>query len=149
MIPSGYHQSAPAHPASADHGPRPFVIDIHKAAVHNNNYRTALWTGKHLQLTVMSIPPGEDIGLEVHPLVDQFLRIEAGRGLVQMGSYRDHLTFYQPVFDDSAIFIPAGTWHNVTNTGPMPLKLYSIYAPPNHRHSVVHETKQIAEQEEP
>ena len=148
MIQPGYHQPIHPYSVSADHGPQPFVIDIRKATLHNNTYRTALWTGRHLQLTVMSIPVGGDIGLEVHPLVDQFLRIEAGRGLVQMGSQRDHLTFHQPVFDDSAIFIPAGTWHNVTNTGQTPLKLYSIYAPPNHRHGVVHETKQIAEREE-
>jgi len=93
----------------------------------------------------MSIPVGESIGLEVHPNVDQFLRIEDGQGLVQMGVSRDHLTFRQPVFDDSAIFIPAGTWHNVTNTGHQPLKLYSIYAPPNHPHGTVHQTKAAAE----
>jgi len=135
-------------PNRVDYGPEPFVTDIRKMTLHNHTYRTALWTGRNLQLTVMSIPVGEDIGLEVHPHVDQFLRIEAGRGLVQMGDRRDHLTMRQPVFDDSAIFVPAGTWHNVTNTGEVPLKLYSIYAPPNHRSGVIHETKQIAEIDE-
>ena len=98
-----------------------------------------------MQLTLMSIPVGESIGLEAHPHVDQFLRIEDGQGLVQMGSTRDNLTFRQPAFDDSAIFIPAGTWHNLTNTGNKPLKLYSIYAPPNHPWGTIHQTKAIAE----
>lgn len=142
-------RQSPAHSPSGsmDHGPQPFVIDIHKATTHNHTYRTALWTGRHLQLTMMSIPVGGDIGLEMHPNVDQFLRIEDGHGLVQMGSSRDSLTIRQPVFPDSAIFVPAGTWHNLSNAGQTPLKLYSIYAPPNHRHGVVQETKQIAETE--
>jgi mannose-6-phosphate isomerase-like protein (cupin superfamily) len=113
--------------------------------MHNDTFRTALWTGNHLQLTLMSIPVGEDIGLEMHPNVDQFLRVEDGQGFVQMGNSRDHLHFMQPVYDDYAIFIPAGTWHNITNTGNQPLKLYSIYAPPNHPWGTVHQTKAIAE----
>ena len=137
--------AAVAAPPSADHGPNPFVVDIHKATNSNDTFRTALWTGTYLQLTLMSIPAGEDIGLEVHPHVDQFLRVESGQGLVQMGSSRDNLTFRQPAFEDSAIFIPAGTWHNLTNTGSKPLKLYSIYAPPNHPKGTVHQTKAIAE----
>ena len=136
------------HSVQMDHGPWPFVVDIQKATMHNDTYRTALWTGQHLQLTVMSIPPGGDIGLEVHPDTDQFLRIEAGQGLVQMGRTQEQLYLHQPVFEDSAIFVPAGTWHNVTNTGREPLKLYSIYAPPHHRHGAVHATKAIAEREE-
>ena len=128
-----------------DYGPKPFVVDINKATIHNETFRTALWTGNHLQLTLMNIPAGEDIGLEMHPNVDQFLHIEEGHGLVQMGDRKDNLYFRQPVFDDFAIFIPSGTWHNVTNTGNKPLKLYSIYAPPNHPHGTVHQTKEIAE----
>jgi mannose-6-phosphate isomerase-like protein (cupin superfamily) len=133
------------HPAMTDHGPDPFVIDIYKATVCNNTFRTALWTGRHLQLTLMAIPVGADIGLEVHPDVDQFLRIEEGQGLVQMGTSKEHLHFCQPAYDDYAIFIPAGTWHNLTNTGDKPLKLYSIYAPPNHPWGTVHQTKADAE----
>lgn len=128
-----------------DFGPNPFVVDIAKATIHNNTFRTALWTGNHLQLTLMSIPVGEDIGLEAHPNVDQFLRIEEGQGLVQMGNSKDNLYLRQLVFDDFAIFVPAGTWHNLTNTGSKPLKLYSIYAPPNHPWGTVHQTKAIAE----
>jgi len=123
-------------------------VDINKATIHNDNYRTTLWTGKNLQLTVMSIPPGQDIGLEIHHDHDQFLRVEGGQGLAQMGDTKEHLSFRQPVFDDSAIFIPAGTWHNVTNTGNNPLKLYSIYAPPEHPFGTIHQTKEIAEASE-
>ena len=138
------HQTYP-YDRVTDYGPNPFVIDINKATLHNDNFRTALWTGSHLQLTLMSIPVGESIGLEVHPNVDQFLRIEEGQGLVQMGNRKDNLTFRQPAFEDYAIFIPAGTWHNLTNTGNKPIKLYSIYAPPNHPWGTVHQTKAIAE----
>ncbi|MYL50431.1 cupin domain-containing protein [Halobacillus litoralis] len=124
-----------------DYGSNPFVININKATKQNQNYRTALWTGSNLQVTLMSIPPGGDIGLEVHPNVDQFLRIEQGQGVVQMGKSQNNLSFQRNVYDDDAIMIPAGTWHNVTNTGNMPLKLYSIYAPPNHPFGTVHATK--------
>lgn len=127
-----------------DFGGKPFVIDINKAAKKNNTYRTAIWTGDHLQVTLMSINSGEDIGLEIHPHVDQFLRIEQGEGIVQMGKSKNNLNFEKRVYDDSAIFIPAGTWHNLTNTGSMPLKLYSIYAPPNHPFGTIHATKQDA-----
>jgi len=147
---NNYYTNMPAqysNPSAmkTDYGPNPFVIDINKATLANDTFRTALWTGKHLQLTLMSIPVGEDIGLEVHPNVDQFLRIEGGNGVTMMGSSRDNLTFQQPVYNDSAIFIPAGTWHNVINTGSSPLKLYSIYAPPNHPYGTIHQTKAIAE----
>ncbi|MEK3806024.1 cupin domain-containing protein [Bacillus sp. FSL H8-0547] len=128
-----------------DYGAEPFVVNINEATLQNNTFRTALWTGTHLQLTLMSINPGEDIGLEMHPDVDQFLRVEEGQGIVQMGKSKDQLPFVRNVYDDSAIFIPAGTWHNVTNTGKSPLKLYSIYAPPNHPFGTVHETKAAAE----
>lgn len=138
-------RQASATAVTTDYGPNPFVVDIRKATEYNENFRTALWSGHHLQLTLMSIPVGEDIGLEAHPTVDQFLRIESGQGLVQMGGSRDNLSFSQPVFDDFAIFVPAGTWHNLTNTGNTPIKLYSIYAPPNHPWGTVHQTKAIAE----
>lgn len=124
-----------------DYGKNPFVINIEEAARQNKTYRTALWTGNHLQLTLMSINPGEDIGLEVHPHVDQFIRIEQGQGITQMGKTKDNLNFNRMVFDGSAIFVPAGTWHNVTNTGQTPLKLYTIYAPPNHPFGTVEPTK--------
>ncbi|MCA0757875.1 cupin domain-containing protein [Paenibacillus sp. N4] len=128
-----------------DYGTRPFVVNIDQAAKQNNNYRTALWTGKYFQVTLMSINVGEDIGLEVHPTTDQFIRIEDGQGLVQMGDSRDNLDFQVMAYDDYAIMIPAGKWHNVTNTGDRPLKVYVIYAPPEHPFGTVHETKAIAQ----
>ncbi|AJD89774.1 hypothetical protein JMA_04570 [Jeotgalibacillus malaysiensis] len=89
----------------------------------------------------MSLMPGECVGLEMHPNLDQFLRVEQGQGFVQMGAEKDALNYMSHVFDDCAIVIPAGTWHNLTNTGCVPLKLYSIYAPPNHPYGTVHRTK--------
>ncbi|WP_227940453.1 cupin domain-containing protein [Alkalihalobacillus deserti] len=127
-----------------DYGADPFVVNIEEVTKQNKTYRTALWTGNHLQVTLMSINVGEDIGLEVHPTLDQFLRIEEGQGLVQMGDTRDTLDFEERVYDDYAILVPAGKWHNLTNTGNNPLKLYSIYAPPEHPYGTVHETKAIA-----
>ena len=117
-----------------------------EATNQNYNFRLALWTGTYLQLTLMSINAREDIGLEMHPDVDQFIRIEEGQGLVLMGDYPDRLTFQQMVFDDDVIFLPAGKWHNLINTGCTPIKLYSIYAPPNHPFGTVHKTKEDAEE---
>lgn len=133
---------------TTDFGPKPFVIDIDKATTNNNMFRRALWTGNNLQLTLMSIPVGGDIGLEIHPHVDQFLYIEEGQGVVRMGNNKDNFYFDQSVYDDSAIFIPANTWHNLINTGNEPLKLFSVYAPPNHPHGTIHQTKAIAEMAE-
>ena len=127
-----------------DHGPNPYVVDIEKVTVENTNYRTTIWTGSNLQLTVMSILPGHDIGLEVHEDHDQFLRVEEGKGRVQMGPAEDQLTFDTIAEDDDAIFIPAGSWHNVTNVGDEPLKVYSIYSPPEHEHGTVHVTYEEA-----
>ncbi|ALS75672.1 cupin [Planococcus rifietoensis] len=134
-----------------DYGAESFVVNIEDATKQNETFRTALWTGKNLQVTLMSIAAGDDIGLEVHEHGDQFLRIEEGEGLVQMGDREDNLSFEEKAEDDYAILIPAGKWHNVTNTGDKPLKIYSIYAPPEHPHSTVHETKaeaDAAEEEE-
>lgn len=128
-----------------DYGPEPFVVDIEEAAMQNTNFRTALWTGNHLQLTLMSINVGEDIGLEVHPDSDQFIRIEEGQGIVKMGDSRDNLDFERAVYDDFIFIIPAGKWHNLINTGNRPIKLYSIYAPPQHPRGTVHRTKREAE----
>lgn len=128
-----------------DHGTEPYVIDIQEATVENDTFRTALWTGSNMQLTVMSIQPGDDIGLEVHDDHDQFLRVEEGVGFVQMGPSENELDFEANAEDDYAVFVPAGTWHNVTNTGDIPLKLYSIYAPSEHPRGTVHETKAEAD----
>lgn len=124
-----------------DHGNAPYVVDIEQATVENETFRTAIWTGSNLQVTVMTLQPGEDIGLEVHEDHDQFLRIEEGVGFVQMGAAEDNLDFEEAVEDDFAVFVPAGTWHNITNTSETPLRLYSIYAPGEHPHGTVHTTK--------
>ncbi|HQE66534.1 MAG TPA: cupin domain-containing protein [Bacillota bacterium] len=128
-----------------DYGPEPFVVNINEASKENSNFRTAIWTGRHLQVTLMSINVGEDIGLEIHPEIDQFIRIEEGQGIVKMGERKDRLDFQRKVYDDFAFIIPAGTWHNLINTGNKPIKLYSIYAPPQHPRGTVHKTKADAE----
>lgn len=134
-------------PMLKDYGPCPFVINIEEATKRNDYFRLALWTGKYYQLTLMSIDVGSDIGLEIHHDVDQFLRIEQGQGLVLMGNRPDNLTFRAKVSDGYAVFVPAGTWHNLINTGSVPIKLYSIYAPPQHPHGTIHRTKEEAEME--
>jgi mannose-6-phosphate isomerase-like protein (cupin superfamily) len=132
----------------ADRGNAPFVTDIESATLENSRYRTTLWTGTHLQMTVMHIEPGHDIGLEVHRHGDQFLRVEAGQARVQMGSAEDDLPFDVEVSDDWAILVPEGTWHNITNVGAGPLKVYAIYGPPEHPHGTVHDTKAEADADE-
>lgn len=133
---------------ASDHGPHPYVVNIEDETLSNTNYRTTLWTGKHMQMTVMAIAPGDDIGLEVHEDHDQFLRVEQGRGRVQMGPAEDRLEFDEEVGDDWVILVPAGSWHNVTNIGDEPLKVYSIYAPPEHEHGTVHATKAESDADE-
>lgn len=141
-----FGQDSWKHVPLRDYGPNPFVINIQEATVRNVNYRIALWTGTYLQLTLMSINVEDDIGLEMHPDVDQFIRIEQGEGFVIMGDSPDDLDFRRAVRDDYVILIPAGKWHNLINTGRVPIKLYSIYAPPEHPHGTVHETKEDAEE---
>src|SRR6187401_2025383 len=107
-----------------DIGTEPQCFDLESATLDNSHYRAVAWSGRYLQLTLMSIPVGEDVGLEAHPETDQFLRLDAGRGRVQMGPTKDELTFDQEVSDGWCIMIPAGTWHNVTNIGTEPMQLY-------------------------
>ena len=133
---------------SNDIGPDPQSFNLEEATVANTNYRTVAWSGKYLQLTLMSIPVGEDIGLEAHPDTDQFLRLDAGRGRVQMGPAKDRLDFEQEVEDGWAIFVPAGLWHNVTNFGDEPMRLYAVYAPVHHAAGKVHATAADAERDE-
>lgn len=127
-----------------DYGKKPHVVDIEELTEDNENYRTTIWTGEKLQVTVMSIEPGDDIGLEVHMGIDQFIRIEEGEGLCQMGPAEDNLYFEREVEDDDAVFVPADVWHNITNTGDEPLKLYTIYAGPDHVAGTVHPTHEDA-----
>jgi mannose-6-phosphate isomerase-like protein (cupin superfamily) len=111
-----------------------YMKDIEERTLANSEFRHVLYTAKHLQLVVMSILPGEDIGEEVHSL-DQFFRFESGTGTVVMDGRSE------PVRDGIAVVVPAGTRHNIVNSGPVPLKLYTLYAPPNHRDGVVHHTR--------
>ena len=124
---------------------KPYVANIEDATKANINFRTVLWTGQYSQLTVMDVKPGEDIGLEVHPTIDQFLRFEQGKAHVTFGPDKDTIAEEYDVEDDWAIIIPAGTWHNVINTGTESLKVYSIYSPANHPADAVHVTKAEAE----
>jgi mannose-6-phosphate isomerase-like protein (cupin superfamily) len=122
-----------------------WVADIERATLDNENFRTVLWTGEHSQLTVMRIAPGEDIGKEVHPDHDQFIRIEQGNGRAELGPSEDEVAETHDVKDAWAIIVPAGTWHNVVNTGDGDLKVYSLYSPPEHPPKTVHRTKADAE----
>lgn len=131
-----------------DYGAQPLVINLENATKQNATYRTAIWTGKNSQITLMSINVGDNIGLEVHPNVDQILYIVQGEGFAQMGPSKNNLNYERKVYENYAVVVPAGTWHNVTNTGSIPLKLYSIYAPPNHPFGTVHVTKEDAEASE-
>ena len=135
------------HPAIRDYGNDPFIFNIHHATCMNENFRTTLWTGKDMQLTIMSIPVRGDIGVEMHPHIDQFIRVECGRAQVYMGNCRNDLYDQGCVDGNYAILIPAGTWHNIVNIGNRPLKLYSLYAPPQHPFGTVHRTKEDAEQD--
>lgn len=131
-----------------DNGPRPNAFDIETATVKNTNYRTVAWTGKYLQVTLMSIPVGQSIGLEAHPETDQFLRVDAGKGRCVMGPAKDDLRFTQDVEDGWSIQVPAGMWHDVLNTGDAPLQLYAVYAPTHHALGKVHATFAEAEADE-
>lgn len=114
---------------------RGFVDDIEDMTEHNSDFRRVLYTGKQMQLVLMSIEPGEDIGEEIHPDRDQFFRIEKGKGEVWIDGHKTKIE------SDSAILVPAGAKHNVKNTGDEPLKLYTLYGPPEHADGTVHETK--------
>jgi mannose-6-phosphate isomerase-like protein (cupin superfamily) len=122
-----------------------WIGDIEKATIDNTTFRTVLFTGEHTQLTVMRLAPGEDIGREVHPDRDQFLRIERGQARVELGKTEDTIDETRDVEDDWAIVVPAGVWHNVANTGSGEVKLYSLYSPPEHPANTVHVTKAEAE----
>jgi mannose-6-phosphate isomerase-like protein (cupin superfamily) len=131
-----------------DYGPDPYVADVENMAVQNQNFRTAIWTGCHLQMTLMSIPPCGEIGLERHEDTDQLIRIEQGNAVVKMGNTQCQLDLQQRLCTGDAVFVPAGTWHNVVNTGRNALKVSSVYAPPNHPRGTVHQTKAEADRAE-
>jgi mannose-6-phosphate isomerase-like protein (cupin superfamily) len=131
-----------------DTGPEHSVFDLETATTTNQNYRTVAWSGTYLQVTLMSIPVGESVGLETHPDTDQFLRLDAGKGRVVMGPTREDLPFSRDVEDGWAIMVPAGTWHDVINTGDEPMRLYAIYAPVHHAAGKVQATAAQADADE-
>lgn len=133
------------HSKIRDYGCEPIIFNIRRAAVMNNNFRATLWTGRDMQLTLMSIPESGDIGVEMHPNVDQFICVESGRAVIYMGACRNNLQKKAYVDGNYAILIPAGTWHNIVNVSKMPLKLYSLYAPPQHPFGTTHYTKAEAD----
>jgi len=120
-----------------------YVINIEEETKNNNNFRKVLYTAKNSQLVVMSLKAGEEIGEEVHHL-DQFLRIESGEGKAILDDI-EHL-----IGDGFAIVVPAGTNHNIINTGEEEMRIYTVYSPPNHRDGVIHQTKEnaMADEEE-
>lgn len=118
-----------------------YFVNIEDETKDNNDYRRILYTSKHSQLVVMSIEPGDEIGEEIHEL-DQFIRIEKGKAKVVLNKTEE-----TNLEDDWAVVIPAGVWHNVINTGDKPLKLYSIYSPPEHKDGTVHKIKADEEEE--
>jgi mannose-6-phosphate isomerase-like protein (cupin superfamily) len=127
-----------------DIGPQPQSFNLEQETCGNKNYRSVAWSGRYLQVTLMSIPVGGDIGLEMHPETDQFLRLDAGKGRAQMGTSDTDLTFDKEVSDGWCVLIPAGTWHNVTNTGEEAMQVYAIYAPAHHKPAKIHKTSSEA-----
>lgn len=122
-----------------------WVGNIEDATVGNTNFRTVLFTGSATQLTVMRLAPGEEIGVEMHDHIDQFIRVEEGSARVTFGPSKDEVAETHELEDDWAVIIPGGTWHNVINTGVGDLKLYSLYSPPEHPDGTVHVTKADAD----
>ena len=133
---------------AADPGPVPFTLNMEQASRRNHNFRAALWTGNHLQLTVMCIPFRGEIGRELHPDTDQLIRVEDGQATVRMGKTRERMEHCHCLRAGDVILIPKGTWHNIVNTGNRMLKLSSVYAPPQHPQGTVHPTKADAERDE-
>ena len=112
-----------------------YCDDIERVTTENDDFRRVLYTGKHLQLVLMTLQPGEEIGEEVHDDRDQFFRIEEGQGEVRIDGAANR------VKDDFAVIVPAGARHNVVNTGDAPLRFYTLYGPPEHKDGVVHKDK--------
>ena len=122
-----------------------WLDDVTKITLENDNFRTVVFTGKHTQLTLMSLAPGEEIGWESHGHLDQFLRLEQGKARVDLGKAEDSVDESHEVEDDWAFIVPAGVWHNVINIGNGAVKLYSLYSPPEHPAGTIHKTKAEAD----
>ncbi|NND02757.1 MAG: cupin domain-containing protein [Acidimicrobiia bacterium] len=125
-----------------------WVDNIETLTLDNTNFRTVVYTGEHSQLTLMSVPPGGEVGWEAHTHLDQFLRLEQGSARLDFGKTQDAVDESHKIEDDWALIVPAGIWHNVVNVGDIDLKLYSIYSPPEHPDGTVHRTKADADADE-
>ncbi len=124
-----------------DMGDKPAIINIGALASQNDSFRTALWTGTNMQITLMSVPSGGEVGLEIHHDTDQYVYIVDGYAMVEMGEDKKRLNYRQRVPSGYAIVIPESTWHNIKSIGKTPLKLYTIYSPPHHPKGTVDTTK--------
>ena len=131
-----------------EEGAKPCLINIRGEVLRNQNYRKVIWTGEYLQVTVMSIPVGGEIGLEMHNDLEQLIKVESGFANVYMGDTMKKVKFVGKINADCAMVIPAGAWHNVVNACSCPLKVYSVYAPPKHSSCTVHKTKLDSDLEE-
>ncbi|MBR0414631.1 MAG: cupin domain-containing protein [Clostridia bacterium] len=139
----------PMHSMSiTDYGKQALIFRAQREARINRNFRTAFWTGEHFQVTLMSIAPGSEVGLEQHKTTDQLLLIEEGTGLTMMGESKDALALQRTVRSGDAVIVPAGTWHNIKNISNRPLKILSVYAPPEHPFGTIHKTKADADKAE-
>lgn len=139
-VPAGRRATAAAEVAArTKRNMKGFIGDIEDRTDDNGHFRRVIYTGAHMQLVLMSLQPGEDIGLETHQDTDQFFRVAEGTGVVSIDGNE------APIASDSGIVVPARARHNVKNTGPKPMKLYTIYAPPHHEDGTVHHTKTDAE----
>ena len=123
----------------------PMIMDVNRAAKENCNCRKSVWTGKCMQMTLMSIPPRGEIGLEVHEKTDQMIRVEQGRGIAMMGNCQCRPNMELEIFEGDVVFVLTGTWHNIRNSCREPLKLSSTYAPPHHPKRTVHKTREDAD----
>lgn len=128
-----------------DNGKIPYVVNVPQMAIQNSNYRKVIWTGDHLQMTLMNIPSYSDIGAEIHTDNDQFIRIEHGMAILETGMNRNQMNNRKKLYPGDGVCIPAGTWHNVINASSMPLKLSSFYAPPHHQAGASQRTKMDVE----
>ena len=134
------------HSIFKDYGGAPLILNLPVAAERNESFRQAIWTGDDLQLTVMTIPVGGEIGEEMHDDLDQMLRVEAGVALIRIGESEGTLRDARRVGAGSVLLIPRGTHHNLVNVGREPLRLSSVYAPPAHPKGTVHKTKEDAKE---
>ena len=133
---------------SKDLGANPQLLNIHNEVYRNTNFRTTIWTGENLQVTIMCIPIGGEVGLEFHKDVEQLLQIESGFARVYMGKTKQNVKYFGLADSNSLIIVPKKTWHNIINVGRVPLKLYSVYAPPEHPFGTIHKTKLDSDLEE-